>query len=87
MSVRKYSPKRRRLYLKGEEIDRMYVFERDNWTCRICGNLIDSTLRFPHKLAATLDHIIPLGLGGQHTYKNVGAAHAMCNFEKGCNTY
>jgi len=83
----KYSPKRRAIYKQGENINRVEVYQRDNWVCRLCGYVIDSTLRFPDDMAATLDHITPLALGGTHTYENVGAAHARCNFLKGCNTY
>jgi 5-methylcytosine-specific restriction endonuclease McrA len=85
MAVKKYSPKRRRIYSNGENIDRMYVFERDNWVCHLCKSVIDSSLRFPHALAATLDHIVPLGAGGTHTLDNVAASHAQCNHLKGCN--
>jgi 5-methylcytosine-specific restriction endonuclease McrA len=86
MTVRKYSPKRRRLYRNGEQIDRLSVFERDNWICYLCNQTIDSTLRFPDRMAATIEHIIPLALGGTHTYDNVAASHALCNFKKGCNS-
>jgi len=82
----KYSPRRRAIYKKGENINRVEVYERDNWKCQICGFMIDSSLRFPNPLAATLDHIVPLALGGTHTYENVGTAHAFCNFQKGCNS-
>jgi 5-methylcytosine-specific restriction endonuclease McrA len=83
----KYSPRRRAIYKQGENINRVEVYQRDNWVCRLCGYVIDSTLRFPDEMAATLDHITPLALGGTHTYENVAAAHARCNFLKGCNTY
>lgn len=80
--MRRYSRKRRRLMYLGEKISRLDVFERDNWTCHICRRKIDKTLRLPHPLAATLDHILPLCRGGQHVYSNVAAAHAYCNFTK-----
>lgn len=86
MTVRKYSPKRRRLYREGEEIDRFAVFERDGWICCVCDTLIDRTLRFPNEMAATLEHIVPLALGGTHTWDNVGTSHAKCNWLKGCNS-
>lgn len=82
----KYSPRRRAIYKKGESINRVTVYERDNWLCRLCGFVIDSSLRFPNNMAATLDHITPLALGGTHTYENVQAAHALCNHMKGCNS-
>lgn len=79
---KKYSPKRRSIYNKGDEIDRVAVFERDEWTCGICHTPIDPSLRHPDIMAATLDHIHPISLGGSHTWDNVQAAHAKCNFDK-----
>lgn len=80
------TPKRRAIYSKGEYIDRRLVFERDEWTCQICHGSIDTKLRLPDLMAATLDHVIPLAKGGTHTWDNVAAAHALCNYRKGCMT-
>jgi hypothetical protein len=65
-----------------EHVDRQKVFNRDGWVCRRCGKKVNKRLKWPHKLSATLDHIIPLALGGDHTYENVQLAHAKCNLEK-----
>ena len=81
--MKKYSPRRRKVYRLGESINRLSVYDRDGWICRLCSEPIDSTLRLPHPMAATLDHVIPVASGGLHTYENVQAAHALCNFEKG----
>jgi len=78
-----YSPKRRAIYAKGDEIDHLALFELHNWICHICKVKIDSRLRFPHVMAATVDHVIPLCKGGTHTWDNVLPAHAACNFQKG----
>lgn len=67
---------------RGDKIDNLVVFEAFNWNCHICGEKIDKDLRFPNKMAATIDHIIPLSRGGEHTWDNVAPAHAMCNFVK-----
>ena len=82
----KYSPKRRRVYRTGEKINRLEIFERDRWVCGICGGEIDKAIRLPHPMAATLDHVLPLAEGGLHITENVQAAHALCNFGKGCNS-
>lgn len=73
---------RLKLYSKSD-IDRMEVFDSCNWTCGICGNTIEKTLRVPDYGAATLDHIIPLSKGGKHERSNVTAAHLGCNERKG----
>lgn len=69
--------------LKGDDINHLEVFERDEWICHICKKLIDRTLRGDHWWRATLDHIIPLSKGGTHTYDNVAACHWRCNMVKG----
>jgi 5-methylcytosine-specific restriction endonuclease McrA len=76
----------RRARLNGafvERIDPMAVFARDQWMCGICGMLIERMLRGPNPHAPSLDHIVPLILGGRHEYANVQAAHLGCNVRKG----
>jgi 5-methylcytosine-specific restriction endonuclease McrA len=82
----KYSHARRQVYKRGEVINRLEVFERDLWVCWLCDTLVDRTLRLPDPMAATLDHVVPIGEGGDHTYENVALAHADCNFKRGCNS-
>jgi 5-methylcytosine-specific restriction endonuclease McrA len=78
-----YSPKRRAVYAKGDQIDHLELFNLHNWICNICTEAIDPALRFPHIMAATVEHVIPLCQGGTHTWDNVRPAHAGCNFKKG----
>lgn len=40
------------------------IYERDGSRCSICGDEIDLTLSPKEKLGPTIDHIIPLSLGG-----------------------
>lgn len=81
--VKYYSPKRRAIMAAGDDIDPVMLFERDEWTCHLCLHPIDRHRRCPDPLAATMDHLLPLSLGGQHTWENTAAAHAICNFNKG----
>lgn len=67
---------------QGDEIDALTLFERDEWWCHLCDNKINRRLRLPNWWAATIDHVIPLSQGGTHTWDNVKAAHAKCNFDK-----
>lgn len=67
---------------KVEKISPCKVFSRDNWTCWICSQPIDRTQRHPEPLAATIDHVIPISKGGDHTYSNVRCAHSRCNSVK-----
>lgn len=58
------------------------VFERDEWTCKLCGKPTLRTTIVPHPMAATLDHIVPLSKGGTHVMANVQCAHFECNWMK-----
>lgn len=70
---------KRRARLKGarvENVSRAIVYERDGGLCGICSQSIAQK-------DFTLDHIIPLSRGGEHSYRNVQAAHRRCNSSKG----
>lgn len=68
---------------KAERVYRKRVFERDKWKCHICGGRIDKSLTAPDRSSATLDHIVPLTFGGEHTMHNIKAAHYGCNSRRG----
>lgn len=58
------------------------IFERDGWLCQICDEEIDRELVFPNPGTASLDHKIPISLGGRHTRANVQCSHLGCNSRK-----
>lgn len=83
---RAYADARRALVrgaTEAEQIVRTVVFDRDNWTCGLCNEPIDAGLAFPDRWSASIDHIVPLALGGTHTLANLQAAHLTCNASKG----
>ena len=52
--------------------------------CHICGSKVDdSTTNQP--LSATMDHVVPLALGGWHDLCNLRPAHHACNSLKGAS--
>jgi len=53
----------------------MEIAERDEWTCQLCDSPVDPRLNYPHLLAASIDHVIPLSRGGADTQVNVQLAH------------
>lgn len=77
---------RRRRLLEGaaqEPYTREGIFERDNWVCQLCGERIDPAIQWPQQRSASIDHRVPLSLGGDDTPENVQAAHLSCNVGKG----
>ncbi len=77
---------RRRARLRGvehESIIARQIYEHDDWTCGICGLPVDQALTYPHKMSASLDHVIPIARGGTHTKGNVQCSHLVCNVLKG----
>lgn len=81
---KKAQRKERKLSIKTVSVHKVIankVFVRDRWTCQCCGIkvqkkdvLLDS--------AAEIDHIVPVSLGGPHSYSNVQTLCRRCNLMK-----
>lgn len=69
-----------------ERFTRLEIFERDGWICHLCGLPTDPSKSMRHPLMPSIDHIVPLKLGGQHTKDNVRCAHFGCNAAKGARS-
>lgn len=65
-----------------ERVSPTEVFERDGWKCQLCGESVRPFVDPRHRLAPSLDHIVPLALGGKHERANVQCAHYGCNSAK-----
>lgn len=59
------------------------ILRNTSVVCAICGMPLDNTLKFPHPLSTSIDHIIPVSKGGRSTLDNLQATHLVCNQEKG----
>lgn len=57
---------------EAEVIDLRTIAERDAWTCHLCQRPVDEK-------TWSLDHLVPLSLGGTHMRSNVALAHRLCN--------
>ena len=66
-----------------EHVDVLDVYERASGKCFVCGELIDPALRFPDPRSLTLEHVVPLALGGLHERGNCAVSHYRCNASKG----
>lgn len=64
---------------KKEPYTRAAIAERDGWMCQLCQQPIDPLLHHRHPKSLVVDHIVPLGVGGDDTPVNVQAAHYSCN--------
>jgi 5-methylcytosine-specific restriction endonuclease McrA len=58
------------------------VHTRDGWTCQLCLLPIDPEVAWPDPMSPSVDHIVPLVHGGQHSMINVQSAHLGCNSRK-----
>ncbi len=78
---------KRRARLRGatiESVDPFAVFRRDGWHCKLCGVLTPKQLRGTTNAAAPeVDHIVPLSIGGAHSYANTQCLCRKCNQAKG----
>ena len=54
---------------------RLRIFERDNFTCQFCGTQLSASL-------LTIDHLVPLSLGGLDEMTNYVSCCSSCNQHK-----
>lgn len=59
-----------------------YLAERDGYLCGICEKPVDINLRHPDLMSPSVDHIVPVSLGGTHDEENLQLAHLTCNVRK-----
>lgn len=67
---------------RADRVTRVEIAARDGWVCGICHHSIDPTLKAPHPLSQSLDHIRPVSKGGAHVLTNLQLAHFGCNSRK-----
>jgi 5-methylcytosine-specific restriction endonuclease McrA len=58
------------------------IFKRDDWRCHICHRKVRRDVSRTHRDGATIDHLVPLSLGGTDEPNNVATAHYKCNIAK-----
>lgn len=76
--------------LADNDIQLFGLYERDGGVCHICGGLCDwndyETREDGSFVAGddypSIDHVVPLAKGGEHSWQNVRLAHRRCNYLK-----
>lgn len=66
-----------------EPVSYSAIFKRANGICGICGLPVLYDKHIDNNWSGTIDHIVPLSLGGEHSMKNCQLAHRVCNSLKG----
>jgi 5-methylcytosine-specific restriction endonuclease McrA len=66
-----------------ERFDPLEVYERDGLVCGLCSDSVDRDLAWPDPMSPSLDHVIPLSAGGDHSRANTQIAHWIFNVRKG----
>ena len=59
------------------------IYERDGWRCGICTKRVRPSRFKRDPDGPSLDHMIPLSLGGTHSRANVRLTHLRCNNARG----
>lgn len=70
-----------------EPVTRDWIFQRDKYICHICGLCCSKWAQLEQgervdNATATLDHVVPIDLGGAHAIWNIATACYGCNTEK-----
>lgn len=58
------------------------IAERDGTTCHLCGDAVDMSLSGRVQRGPTIDHIVPVSLGGTNDSENLALAHRDCNVKR-----
>lgn len=72
----------RSTFSEADRITLAELGERDRWRCHICGERVTKT-RGNDDRAPSIDHLVPVSVGGSHTWTNVALAHRLCNSLRG----
>ncbi len=66
-----------------EPVCRWKIYKRDKFKCYICGVKVLPGASNSNYRQATLDHVVPLQLGGHHAEYNLRCCCKRCNSKKG----
>lgn len=76
--------RRRTVERVGDFITIHELGERDGWSCHLCPDPV--VLRSGGlAMSPSIDHLVPISRGGEHTWANVKLAHKICNSRRWAN--
>lgn len=79
---------RRRARKRGAVVmpaDLIAIWESQEGLCALCATPIDRSLAWPDPMSPSVDHIVPLALGGEHAPSNLQWTHLRENLAKGAS--
>ena len=65
--------------IKKDNVTYEKLYERDKGICKICGMPISNNRKINNNWDGTVDHIVPLSCGGEHSNSNCQITHRICN--------
>lgn len=69
--------------MRGQYLTNRKIILATQSICAICGKPVDKSLKYPHPMSATVDHIIPVAKNGDPaSLDNLQLAHRYCNRQK-----
>ncbi len=73
----------RKLAVPSDRVTVKELLTGQGFACYLCGDPIDPVIKHPDPASPSVDHVIPLALGGTGLRENLRAAHLRCNLKKG----
>lgn len=74
---------RRAAVSAGERFTRFDLYEIYGSACYLCGEQLSFRRDLPLTQSVSIDHVVPIVLGGEHTIANCRLVHFVCNSRKG----
>ena len=65
-----------------DDVSIKYLWKRDKCICGICGQRVYKKFKWPDIRCGSVDHVIALSNGGDHSYGNTQLSHLGCNIAK-----
>lgn len=62
---------------------RRSIYERDGWVCHLCGDECPREFDVNDRKSPTLDHLVPVSMGGSNESSNLKLACWSCNASRG----